>query len=104
MATAEIPNTDVPADRQAALRAIVKEELQVKWAETDRHRSGALQAPNYNGRFCTCGWEAPRASKHYGVSVGLHIKAAHRRADKECDARIDARIKATRTFTTAEGN
>lgn len=89
-----------PTDaRKAEITAIVSEEMDAMYAEQDRHRSSRFDAPNYNWRFCRCGWEAPHASKDAVVSVGVHVWAAQLKARKVADANIKRRMDETRRVT-----
>lgn len=82
--------------RSDEIAAIVREEHDRMYAEIDAHHHTRFRAPYYSYRHCECGWTAPSSSKNASVSVGVHVKAAQRKAEKAARARIDDRIAATR--------
>lgn len=84
------------AARQAEIKRIVDEEMDAAHAEQGRHRSQRFTPPNYNHRFCACGWQAPHTSKDATVSVGLHVAAARKKAVKTAEANINRRVMETR--------
>lgn len=66
-------------------------------AERDRHSlTGYSNPPGTPKGTCKCGWTAPAGTRSPARSLGLHIAAAEKAADKRFDAAVAEALAADR--------